>query len=383
MKGGLEVVILADGFVISSVRPQAREELRGEELDIGREVAAFRERHGVGSRAVNLFIAEDLVYGVSLDLPLRTPDLKEAVSLQLGLLLPFPAEEALSVYSVSRKEDGYRVMAFAARTRLAAGVVEELIAEGFAVKGLYPENQRYVTARMRRRKWALFMPGRQNKVLIFDGVKLVNRLLVSGENSSSEKLSQLCGTGLILHTAPPRGSSFIDAQPLLTEKPLLREYNLLPDSYRRPDYLKMVVAVLAVLNLLVLGGMIWLRFDYLRVQIKQREAEIATLMPLVAEVDKTQAQIKKVEVFVAALTGIGKNPDLIGIMQTLTSDLPAEAYLDQFKFDGATRLLTINGYANDLNELTAKLKKLGEVRLKSTSRRKDRNYFQVEIALHE
>lgn len=383
MKGGLEVVILADGFVISSARPQAREELRGEELDIGREVAAFRERHGIGSRAVNLFIAEDLVYGLSLDLPLRTPDLKEAVSLQLGLLLPFPEEGALSAYSISRKGEGYRVMAFAARTRLAAEVVEELVEDGYAVKGLYPENQRYVTARMRRRKWALVMPGRQNKVLVFDGVKLENRLLVAGENFSYEKLSELCGTGLILHTAPPRGSSFIDAQPLLTETPLLKEYNLLPDSYRRPDYLKSVVAVLVVLNLLVLGGMIWLRFDYLRLQIRQREAEISSLMPLVAEVDKTRDQIKKVEGFVATMTGIGKNPDLIGIMQTLTSDLPAESYLDQFKFDGATHLLTINGYATDLNELTAKLKKLGEVRLKSTSRRKDRNYFQVEIALHE
>jgi Tfp pilus assembly protein PilN len=200
---------------------------------------------------------------------------------------------------------------------------------------------------------------------------------------SYEKLSELCGTGLILHTDPPRGSSFVDAQPLLAETPLLQEYNLLPDSYRRPDYLKMVAVLLVVLNLVVLGWMIWLRFDNLRTRITQTEAEIAALMPLVAEVDKTKAQIKKVEGFVATMTGIGKNPDLIGIMQALTSDLPGDSYLDQFKFDSKARLVTITGYANDLTQLTDKLKNLGEVRLKSTSRRKDRNYFQVEIALHE
>jgi len=383
MRGGLEVVILADGFAISFARSQLREELRGEDLDIGREMASFREKHKIGSKTVNLFIAEDLVYGVSLDLPVRTPDLKEAVGLQLGLMLPFPEEEALRAYSVIRNKEGYRVMAFAARAKVAAGVVEELVEDGYTVKGLYPENQRYVTARMRRRKWALVMPGRQNKVLIFDGAKLADRLLLAGEKLSYEKLSELCGTGLILHTDPPRGSSFVDAQPLLAETPLLQEYNLLPDSYRRPDYLKMVAVLLVVLNLVVLGWMIWLRFDNLRTRITQTEAEIAALMPLVAEVDKTKAQIKKVEGFVATMTGIGKNPDLIGIMQALTSDLPGDSYLDQFKFDSKARLVTITGYANDLTQLTDKLKNLGEVRLKSTSRRKDRNYFQVEIALHE
>lgn len=383
MRGGLEVVILADGFVFSFARRQLREELRGEDLDVGREIAAFCEKHGIGSKSVDLFIAEDLVYGVSLDMPLRTPDLKEAVGLQLGLMLPFPEEEALSAYSILKRKEGYRVMAFAARAKVAAGVVEELVEDGYTVKGLYPENQRYVTARMRRRKWALVMPGRQNKVLIFDGAKLADRLLLAGEKLSYEKLCELCGTGLILHTNPPRGSSFVDAQPLLSETPLLQEYNLLPDSYRRPDYLKLVVAVLVVLNLLALGWMVWLRFENVRTQIQHTEAKISALKPLVAEVDKTKAQVKKVEEFVATVTAIGKNPDLIGIMQTLAGDLPGDSYLDQFKFDSKGRLLTITGYANDLTELTGKLKNLGEVRLKSTNRRKDRNYFQVEIALHE
>lgn len=383
MRGGLELVILADGFVVSSARRRVREELRGDDLDIGREVAAFCERHAISSRSVTLFIAEELVYGVALDLPLRTPDLKEAVSLQLGLLLPFPEEEALSAYTVQRTPEGYRVMAFAARTKVAASVVEELVEDGYTVTGLYPENQRYVTARMRRQKWALVMPGRQTKVLVFDGGKLENRLLTAGEKLSYEKLSELCGTGLILHTDPPRGSSFIAAQPLLEETPLLQEYNLLPDSYRRPDYLKLVVIVLVVLNLLALAGIGWSRFTRLEGQIRQADSEIAALMPKVAEVNKTKGQIKKVEEFLANLERVGKNPDLIGIIQKLTSDLPADSYLDQFRYDSRLRLLAMNGYTSDLAAMTATLRPLGEVRLKSTSRRKDRNYFQLEIALHE
>ncbi|NTV12758.1 MAG: hypothetical protein HGA96_02300 [Desulfobulbaceae bacterium] len=380
---GLEVIILADGFVLSHARGRVREELRGEDLDIGQELTAFRERHGIGRRGVNLFVAEDLVYGLSLELPLRTPDLKEAISLQLGLLLPFPEEEALNAYSITRQAGSYQVTVFAVRTSVAATVVEELVEDGYTVKGIYPENQRYVTGRIKRQKWALVMRGRQTKVLIFDGNVLQNRLLLGGDNFTHEKLSELCGTALILHTDPPAGSAFISAQPLLAESPLLREYNLLPESYRRPDYLKMVVVLMLLLNLLALGGAIWLRFDNLQAQIKKTEGEIAALLPPIAEVDKTKAKIKKVEAFVATITNIGKNPDLIAIMSALTGDLPEDAYLDQLKYDSKDRLVTINGYANDLTALTGKLQNLGEVRLKSTSRRKDRVYFQVEIVLHE
>jgi len=383
MMEALEVIILADGFVLSHARGRIREELRGEDLDIGQELTAFREKHGIGRRGVNLFVAEDLVYGLALELPLRTPDIKGAISLQLGLLLPFPEEEALSSFTIVRQADVYRVTIFAVRARLAASVIEELVEDGFTVKGLYPENQRYVTARMRRQKWALVMPGRQTKVLVFNGTSLQNRLLIVGDKFTSEKISELCGVELILHTDPPTGSSFVDAQPLLTEAPLLREFNLLPDSYRRPDYLKMVLVAMLALNLLAFAGAIWVRFDHLGNQIKRTEGEVAQLLPQVAEVDKTRVKIKKVEEFVTTMTNIGKNPDLIAIMSALTSNLPDDAYLDQFKYDSKSRLVAIIGYANDLTVLTGKLQKLGEVRLKSTTRRKDRFYFQVEIALHE
>lgn len=383
MKGGLEVVILADGYALSHGRGRIREELHGEDLDIGQELVAFCEKHRIGSRGVELYVAEDLVYGLALDLPLRTPNIKEAISLQLDLLLPFPAEEVLSAHTIVRRAEGYRVTVFAVRARVAATVVEELIEDGFTVKGIYPENQRYVTARMRRQKWALVMPGRQSKVLIFAGAVLQNRLLLVGENFTHEQVSELCETDLILHTNPPPGSAFISAQPLLTEAPLLQDYNLLPASYRRPDYLKMVLVAMVVLNLLAFSWAVWMRFDQLRGQIKATESEIAALQPLIAEVDKTKERVKKVEEFITTITKIGKNPDLIGIISSLTGDLPEDAYLDLFKYDSKERLVTINGYANDLTALTAKLQSLGEVRLKSTSRRKDRVYFQVEIVLHE
>jgi len=385
MKGGLELLILADGFVCSYARGRIREELRGEALDVGQEVNAFCERHGIGRPSIDLYVSEDLVYGLSLELPLRTPDLKAAISLQLGLLLPFPEEEALSAYKVIRKPDCYLVTVFAVRDRVAATVVEELVEDGFTVRGLYPENQRYVTALTRRQQWALVMPGRQTKVLIFDGAVLQTRLLIMGDHITHEKLSELCGTGLILHTDPPDGSAFTPAKPMLELAPLLRDYNMLPVSYRRPDYLKMVLVIMVVLNLVALGGAVWIRFENLQAQIQHTEGEIASLQPQVAEVDMIKAKSKKTALFVATLTKIGKNPDLIAVVSGLTGGLPDDAYLDQFKYDIKDRLVTINGYANDLNALTGTLDRLalGQVRLKSTSRRKDRAYFQLEIALHE
>lgn len=383
MMGGLEVVILADGFVVSYARGQIREELRGEGLDIGQELLAFCERQGIGRRGVELYVAEDLVYGLALELPLRTPDIKEAISLQLGLLLPFPEEEVLSAFSLARQAGSYRVTVFAVRARIAVTVLEELVEVGFTVKGIYPENQRYVTARMRRLKWALVMPGRQAKVLIFNGATLDNRLLIVGEHFTRDKLSELCETEVILHTSPPHGSAFIAAAPLLTESPLLREFNLLPAAYRRPDYLKMFLVFLVALNLLAVSWAIWVRFEHLQGRIKETESKIAALKPLVAEVDKTRAKIKVVDGFVATMNKIGKNSDLITVISALTGGLPEDAYLDQFRFDSKDRVVTINGYANDLTALTGKLQGLGEVRLKSTSRRKDRVYFQVEIVLHE
>ncbi len=382
MRGGLEVVIQSDGFVFGFDRGHLREEQPDVAPDLVRGLNAFREKHGLAGRTVHLFLAEELIFGLELDLPLRTPDLKEAVGLQLGLALPFPQEEALSAYSVTRQADGYRVMAFAARARTVATALDELIEEGFTVKGIYPEHQRYLTKRTSGLEWALVMPGRPAKVYVFaEGGQLKNRLLCLGTQPSFDELSERCQTRRIYHPAPAPDSGFSSAAELLADPPLLQEYNLLPPSYRRPDYLKMAIIALVALNLLTLAAGIGYRFQRLSGLATQTETEISELLPLVKEVDRTRAQVDKAEEFLTALNALGGNPDLPAFFEKLTAELPLDSYLDQFRYDSQQQTVTINGYTDDLAEMTKSLQGLGEVRLKSTSRRKNRNYFQVEIGL--
>jgi len=44
-------------------------------------------------------------------------------------------------------------------------------------------------------------------------------------------------------------------------------------------------------------------------------------------------------------------------------------------------ILYLDGYADDMGEMSTSLQGLGEVSLKSTSRRNNKNYFQMEITL--
>jgi hypothetical protein len=382
MKGGLEVVIHGDGFVFSFARGLLREELRGGEADVGQGLSAFREKHALTTRTVNLFVAEELVFGLELDLPLRTPDLKEAIGLQLGLSLPFPQDEMLSAYSISRRTEDYRVMIFATRAKTVAAVLEELIEDGFSVKGIYPEHQRYLTKWTSGRQWALVMPGRPDKAYVFGvGGQLKNRLLFLGSPPTFDELSRRCETGLIYHVDASRESGYRPAAELLAEAPLLKEYNLLPASYRRPDFLKMVIVALVALNLLALAAGVGFRFQRVAGLTARTEAGIAEILPLVGEVNAIRKELQNVEDFLASLAEIGTNPDLVDFIGKLTAELPADSYLDQFRFDSKARTVTINGFTDDLGAMTEKLQVLGGVRLKSTSRRQNRNYFQVEIAL--
>ena len=217
--------------------------------------------------------------------------------------------------------------------------------------------------------------------LFAEGGQLKNRLLSSGAEPSFDELSGRCQTTQIYHLKPQPDSGFKPAAELLVESPLLQEYNLLPPTYRRPDYLKLAIVALVALNLLALVAGIGFRFQRLAAMATRTESEIAELAPLVKEVNRTRAQVDQAGEFLAALTTLGANPDLPGFFQKLTAGLPRDSYLDQFRYDSQQRTVTINGYSDDLAAMTKSLEGLGEVRLKSTSRRKNRNYFQVEIGL--
>ena len=68
-------------------------------------------------------------------------------------------------------------------------------------------------------------------------------------------------------------------------------------------------------------------------------------------------------------------------MEKMTTELPDSAYLDQMRMDSRQKSISIQGYTSDISALTAKLQDMGEAKLKSTSRRKNQTYFNVEISL--
>lgn len=380
MKSGLEIIITTDGFVLSHDHGRVVDEL-ALDAGLGEALVMFATRHGIVSKTINLFLAEELVYVTAMDLPLKTPSISEAISFQLGMLLPFPEEGALYSHTATRKEDGFKVVVCAAKAQRPVSVVEELLEAGFMVKGLYPESQRYVVSKMRKTKWALVMPGKMDKIFIFEGNKLAERLMCSAGSLGYRDLEKSCGTGEIFHMSPPIASGFTSVRELMAENPSLKHHNMLPASYRRPDYLKMAAIVLLALNLVGVIALGSFKFINQGRQISRSDDEIASLMPLVRQTKEIKDQIGVAEKFLQQASEFGGNPEIISFMEKLTTGLPESSYLDQLRLDAATRIVTVNGYTNDIAELTEKMQGVGESRLKSTSRRKNMIYFQVEISL--
>jgi len=380
MSSSLEVIIRANGFVLSLGRGNINEEVMGGEQDVGEALLAFCERNGTGIKSLSLFVSEDQVYSCSVSLPAKTPDIKEAISFQLGMLLPFPEGESFFSYSAERQDKNIQVTVFAVRSNVAVAV-EELVEAGFTVKGLYPESQRYVTAGNKNNRWGLVFPGKLSKVFVFNGGRLNERFLCGSEDTGFDSLKELCKTEEIFHLDPPAGTSFNMASDLLTDRPLLKEYNMLPASFRRPDYMRMFIAVLLCLNLIALMALGGVKFFGQSRMIKNVDEEIASLMPLVQEVNAIKGAIRKSAEFLDLVAEIGGNPEFISFLEKLTDELPEEAYLDQIQLDAEQNSVSIQGFTDNVGELTEKLQVLGEPQLKSTSRRKNRTYFQVEISL--
>lgn len=381
MKGGLEVIIRPHGFIMTFGRSRIVEEVSTAEGDVSGALGSFCEKHGIKARTVNLFLEEELVYMTSIDLPANTPKIGEAVGFQLGVLVPFPEGNVLYSYSAARAGDNLRVTIAAASPPAVIACVEKLIGAGFIVKGLYPESQRYVTGKWRRLRWALVVPGRLSKVFVFDGTQYANRFLSNSGDCNYEELVKVCGTENIFHLSPPGGSRFKPVQMLLAAQPILKDHNMLPASYRRLDYLKIAIVALVILNIAGLAGFGGYKFLEQTRLINKAEAEIIRLQPLVSEVKKTKEQIRQTERFLDSVAKMKVNPDLFLFMEKLTKALPEGSHLNQLRFNTSEGVVVINGFTDNIGDLTEKLQSVGESRLQSTSRRQNMTYFQVEISL--
>ena len=332
------------------------------------------------SVATTVYVAEEMLYSTSFELPAKTPNIKNAIHYQLEILVPFAEGSYLHSFSSKRQGDTIMVTIYALAKEKIEPVLQDIIGDGSTIAGLYPLSQRYLTRHNRKEKWALLLPGPVHKLLLFDNNRLNGRLLCPSEPSLTTA-RDLADCQDIYQSDPSSESGFLDPSPLLAEPPLRAEFDLLPAGFRQPDYFKMILAALVGLNLIALLLLIGIKEYRFQTINKQVDHEIANLQPQIKAISKQSSSELDQQKIIERLESLGKNPDLIKLFSELSIKLPASSYLDQIRMDKKSDAIFIHGYSDDISELTTSLQSLGEVRLKSTSRRKNKNYFQLEITL--
>ncbi len=380
MKDALEIIIEKNGVNICHPFSNDADMFIDNKSLLGERLLAYCSRNNISFSKVSLFVSEELLFFKSINLPLKTRDIKQAVEYQLDMLIPFPKETMLFSYTNERLKENYRLNLVAVNKQLVEPVAQEVSNAGYIITGLFPESQRYINRLAQKSKWALVLPGRFSKVYTFIGSQLEDRFLCGKEPSFSE-LTSLCKCDTIYHQQPVQGSRYQNARELLEQNPILKDFNMLPESFRQPDYFKVAIVALIGLNLaalLVLGGI--KGFSLIRADNKVENA-ISEIMPQVNEVNKLRSKEDMLLKNLNTVESISKNPDLIGFLKNLSEKLPESSYLDQMRMDKKSRSFHIQGYTENVGELTTQLQSIGESKLKSTSRRRNRTYFQVEISL--
>lgn len=379
MKEVIEILIRQDGLRISAPFKKEAEFIAASETSSGNQLISFCAPKNPAGMNIIIYIAEDLLFFKKISLPLNTTDLKEAIGYQLTMLAPF-AGKSLSGYTVVRDKQRYSICLYAAAEEVAEPLLKEAASHGFKLAGLFPESQRYVTRHSRKHKeWALLLPGRIPKLLFFSAGKITNRLLCHTEPSSDE-LDALKAADVVYRSGWTEGSHFLDADVLLMEKPILKEFNLLPPSFKRPDYLRYVLIGLCLLNLAALTAVGAIREYNVLMMLKKVDVEIEKLRPEVKEVELLRMEEKKLVGIAGQIENAGRNLDIIALLEKITRVLPANSYLDQLRMDDKTGDIQLQGYTDDIGVLTSKLDELGHAKLKATSRRKNLTYFNVEIS---
>ncbi|MBU1709000.1 MAG: hypothetical protein KKE17_03250 [Proteobacteria bacterium] len=380
MRDLLEITIFKNSIELS--HPEAPERIiyvRDQDSGLGDMVERFCAEAGVSTNTVVFYVSEDLLYYKLFQLPVNTPNLKEAIRYQLGLLTPFDPDSMLYSFSVVPGKEMHDVSLFAAETHAFDEYFNVIAEGGFQIAGLFPESQRYVGSSIGKEDWALVIPSHFMKTFVFSGTQLKDRFVCYGEPSFAD-LAKVTRTEKIYHPTPPEGSSFLDASTLLEGKPALKDFNMLPASFRRPDYLRTVIKVLLVLNavaVLAWGGVKEYR---LLSAIKQTDQAIVQIAPKVREANALRARLEKLQKSEEMIKDF-KNPDLIGFIEKLTKELPLNSYLDMIRMDKDQPVIRVMGYTENVGDLTVKLQNLGDTQLKSTSRRQNKTYFHVETKL--
>ncbi|MGV1100716.1 hypothetical protein ACUUL3_15065 [Thiovibrio sp. JS02] len=377
---GVEMLVTSQGMIRIGGGEQSA---AGQRLPAGR-LAGLLGKVGLSpdseAAAVTVYVAEELLFCKSFTLPAKTPAVKEAIRYQLDQLLPFPEEAYFYSYSAEREEKGTRVTLYAVPREVIEVHLRELSDGGQTIAGLFPLSQRYLGRGRRKEQWSLLLPGAIAKMYTFRKGRLRERLLCPSPPTFAEAVA-LGGSDVVYCPNPAPESGFADADVLLVEAPLGKDFNLLPLGYRRPDYFKIFVSALALLNVLALFLLLGLK-EYRFHQTSARvDAEIMKLQPEIKKISALNSQENELEKGISRFEELGGNPDLIAMFSHLTAKLPASAYLDQIRMEKRDGPIIIDGYADDMTDLSQRLQGFGEVRLRSTSRRNNKNYFQLELTL--
>ena len=396
MRDPLEIVIYKNGLKLCHPSDNSITIfLAKEESGVPEKIAAFIKKVSAASNTIHLFVAEDLLFFKLLNLPLDTLDVKEAVGYQMEMLTPFADESTWHSFESVRGEEEYRVTLYAARSQFIDVYVQEIIDAGYQVSGLYPESQRFLNKINRKERWGLLLPGQFVKAYLFNGSEMIERLLCSAEPTFPEAV-EVCQSDMIFRLDRELENSslgdavmpttkpyfdFLDSRFLLSQRPLLKSYNMLPAAFQRPDYTKIIIAVLVVLNLVTFLGLGVVKAYRLKTIDNYVNQEIENIMPLVNEMKELRGKEEINLQALAHIEEVGKNFDFIAFLQNLTSDLPDSSYIDQMRMDKKNSSVHLQGYTDDINALTTNLQNVGDAQLKSTSRRKNKTYFHVEISL--
>jgi len=394
MKEPLEIVIQKNGLVFCHPGDCRKTEfVAREDRGVTSRIAEFVSKTGAHPSTLHLFVSEDLLFFKAFHLPLDTADIDEAVGYQLEMVTPFADEAIWHSYAVQKGDDAYLITLYAAKSGYIDAYVQEILEGGYQISGLYPESQRFVNKLNRKSKWGLVLPGRYVRAFSFNGSIMVDRMYCNAEPVFGEAV-EVCQTDMIFRLdpnnlqqqladdlPPPPYFDYLDACLLLTQRPHLKNYNMLPASYQQPDYFKLIIGVLLVVNLLtsvIWGGVKAYKLKSFNYQLNR---EIEAIMPKVTEMKDLRQKEDEAVKAIAQIGTVGGNFDAIGLMTKLTSAMPSNSYIDQLRLDQANNLVSIQGYTDEVSGLTAKLQTIGKAQLKSTSRRQNKTYYNVEITL--
>ncbi len=352
--------------------------LPADEMGFAAAINSLGDKAKLAGSDVDVYLGEDLLFFTQITLPLQTPDLKKAIALQLDMLSPF-GDDSISTFKSKRGKEGYLVTLYFSRRSRIFPYLHILFEAGAHLLGLYPESQRYQNAENRKTSWSLWSPGRFGKITHFKQGKVVGRDICSSEVNAAQ-IRERTGDATLYRLGNAE-SGENSAMSLLDQPASGREFDMLPASFRRPDYLKKALIGLAAVNLILIlllgvgkGVALFRQAHLLDQQIESSKADADAAL-------KLKTRIKKLKKTLDDYRDMGENKDLIAFMENISQKLPPTAYLDQLRMDQATQTITLQGYTSDLHELTAQIPDLGSATLKSTLKRRNQTYFHLEVSM--